>query len=242
MLPLLVGIVHASGQFALVPSHARSSALGGCHVPDTAMRRIGAGYRQGYAMAEMATRTMDVVWMLGDRGRVEAEYAHFGDRIYHEQQVVAGYSMWVTDWLSTGLRGRYLRMATGNAHYLPQQWLAAEVSMQAIVGDRLMLYAEGGSRPWDKEKPWMARIGMAYKAVEGLTTLVELDSDECMRLRAGTEYCYREHYFVRMGMATHPIIITFGLGMRRGIYGIDLAVESHEYLGVTPQISISLWP
>lgn len=242
MLLMLVGIAHASGQFTPVPTSARSSALGGCHVPDTAMRRIGIGYRQGYAMAGMATRMLDAAWNLGDRGRVEAEYTHFGDRIYHEQQASAGYSMRLTDWLSTGIRGRYLRMATDDAHYEARQWLAAEATIQATVGEQLMLYAGGGSRPWDETKPWQARIGVAYRAVEGMTTLLELDSDEQFRLRAGAEYCYRRHYFIRAGLATRPITLTFGLGARLGIYGIDLAIEHHEYLGLTPQISLSLWP
>ena len=242
LLLQLVGIAHASGQFANVPADARNGALGGMHAPDTAIRRVGIGYRQGYGMADMATRMVAATWNLGSRGRMATEYIHFGDRIYHEQQAAAGYSMRLTDWLTAGIRGRYLRMATDDAHYEARQWLAAEAAVHARLGERLTLYAEGGSRPWDETRPWQGRIGLAYRAVEGLTTLVDLDSEERTRLRMGAEYCYRRHYFIRAGLATHPTLLTFGLGARLGIYGIDFAVESHEYLGLTPQITLSVCP
>ena len=239
---MLVGTVHASGQFAPVPAGARQGSLGGVHMDDTAMRRISIGYRQGYGLAAMAIRTVDACWNLGSRGRVEASYSHFGDRIYHEQQAMAGYSMRLNGWLQAGIRGRYLRMATDDAHYEARQWLAAEAVLQAAVGERLTLYAAGGSRQWDEARPWMGRIGLAFRAVEGLTTVAELDSEERMRVRLGAEYCYRRHYFARMGLATNPMTIAFGLGARLGIYGIDLALEHHEYLGLTPQISLSICP
>lgn len=239
---MLIGATHASGQFTSVPPSARSAAMGGVHPNDTAMRRIAIGYRQGYGLAAMATRTVDATWNLGRHGRVEASFSHFGDRIYHEQQAAAGYSMKINQWLQAGIRGRYLRMATNETHYEAQQWLSAEASLQAAVGERLTLYVAGGSRQWDEARPWMGRIGLAFRAVEGLTTVAELDSEERMRVRLGAEYCYLRHYFARMGLATNPMTITFGLGARLGIYGIDLALEHHEYLGLTPQISLSICP
>lgn len=241
-LLLSLGTIHASGQFADVSTHARQAAMGGVHLNDTAVRSVTIGYRQGYGMASMATRSLDARWNLGSRGGMEAEYIHFGDPIYYEQQVAAGYAVRITDWLSAGIRGRYLRMATDDAHYEARQWLATEAHVQATLSQRLTLYAEGGSRSWDEAKPWQAHIGLAYRAVEGLTTVVELDSREQTRVRMGAEYCYRRHYFARMGVATNPMTIAFGLGARLGIYGIDLAVEHHEYLGLTPQISLSVCP
>lgn len=239
---MLVGTVHASGQFAPVPAGARQGSLGGVHLDDTAMRRISIGYRQGYGLAAMSTRTVDARWNLGSHSRVEASYSHFGDHIYLEQQAVAGYSMRLNGWLQAGIRGHYLRMATDDAHYEARQWLAAEAALQAAVGERLTLYTAAGSRQWNETKPWMAHIGLAYRPMEGLLTVMELDSEERMRVRLGAEYCYRRHYFARMGLATNPTTITFGLGARLGIYGINLALEHHEYLGLTPQISLSVCP
>lgn len=237
---LLCGV--SSAQFSPVPFSARSASLGGIHAVDTVSRRISLSYRQGYAMSGLATRMLDAAWTLGNRGRIEAAYSHFGDAIYREHQAVLGYNLRLSDWLSAGIRGGYFCVSTGDAHYEAQQWLAAEAGIQAQLNESLTLYAEGGSRQWDRSKPWLARIGVEYHAVMGLTTVVELDSDEHTRLRAGVEYCYRRHYFLRTGLATRPLTLAFGFGARLGIYGIDLAIERHEYLGFTPQISLSVCP
>ena len=239
-LMLIVGA--ADAQFSSVPASARSSALGGMHELDSTMRRISMGYRQGYGMAGMATRTLDARWRLGSSGWLEVGYSHFGDHAYHEQQALVGYGMSLSPSLMAGIRGRYLHLGTGDAYYESQRWLAAEVYVQAMAGERLRLYAACASRPWDESKPWRTYIGMAYMAVEGLTTLVELDSDDRTRMRLGAEYGYRQHYFIRTGLATHPMVLSFGLGAHLGTLRIDLAVETHEYLGLTPHISLSLCP
>ncbi len=231
-----------AAQFSPTPFSARSQSLGGAHVPVQAQRYLMLDYRQGYAMAGMATRSIAAGWTLGRHGQLAGEYRHFGDPAYHEQQAAAGYGLAVSRWLTLGVGGRYCRLATNDAHYEPQRWLALEGRMQAAPSDRLTLYASGGTRPWDADKRWAARIGTAWRPVEGLLTVVEADSDERLRIRGGVEYCYRSHYFIRAGMATAPTTLTFGLGLRRSFYAIDLAIESHEHLGITPQITLALCP
>ena len=55
------------------------------------------------------------------------------------------------------------------------------------------------------------------------------------------EYTIVEGWLLRSGLATRPVVLTFGVGAR-GRYGsIDIAVEVHDALGITPQTSLSLW-
>ena len=68
-----------------------------------------------------------------------------------------------------------------------------------------------------------------------------MESEERMRFRLGAEYRYEKYLFFRAGMATAPLTLTFGLGFMHEIYRIDLAVEHHNILGLTPQISFGLW-
>lgn len=236
LLPLI-----AVAQFVVAPHDARSAAMGGCHVDDGMFRYVAFDYRQGYAVAGMATRRVSVGWAIGNRGLTEASFSHFGDVAYHEQQLSAGYRLQVADWVEVGVEGRYLRIATDDGHYQPQQWLAASASARFKVGNRLHLSILTDSRPWDSSHPWRLHVGAAYRPVNRLLTLVELESEERLRLRFGAEYSYGRHFFFRAGFATHPFTLGGGIGVRYKIYVVDIGVETHNRLGITPQISLALW-
>ena len=81
----------------------------------------------------------------------------------------------------------------------------------------------------------------SYRPSTQLLTMVQLASEERWRWRAGMEYNYRETFFLRAGMVTHPLALTFGGGVRLGQYAFDFAFEAHNTLGITPQMSLGLW-
>ena len=227
-------------QFATVPRDARSAALGGVHGCADRDRHVAIGYRHGYMLTSMSVRTVEAVVPLGV-GVVEAWYSHFGDSDYAEQQASAGYSLDLSDRITAGVSGRYCRLATGDGHYLPQQWLALGISARATLGRSLFIDGAVDSRPWDKSSPWRMHVGMGYRPLAFLLTIWEVEYEENVRLRCGAEYCYQEHYFLRAGFSTAPIEITFGLGARMGNWSIDLAAADHQVLGITPQLSLALW-
>lgn len=239
-LLLLLPALSATAQFVSVPGDARSGALGGCREETASPRYVDIGYRQAFAAAGMATKHVGAGWTLGTLGAVEARYSHFGDADYNEQQLSAACRMAVDERLDVGVEGRYCRLAVGDGHYEPRQWMALAATARLRLGRRLQLSALAGTRPWDTTRPWQAHVTAAYRPVEKLLTLVELESEERTRLRLGMEYCYGKILFFRAGMATAPVVLTFGLGVRYGNYVADIAVESHSTLGLTPQISLAL--
>lgn len=243
LLVLLIFFVHCCplrAQFATLPRDARSAALGGAHGCGDKDRHVAIGYRHGYMLTSMAVRTIEAVVPLGV-GVVETWYSHFGDSDYSEQQASVGYSLALGDRITAGVSGRYLRLVAGDGHYLPQQWLAVGIAARAMLGRSLYIDGAADSRPWDKSSPWRIHIGMGYRPLFSLLTIVEVEYEENVRLRCGAEYCYQEHYFLRAGFSTAPVEITFGLGARMGNWSIDLAAADHQVLGITPQLSLALW-
>ena len=215
--------------------------MGGSLIYDLEERCVGVDYRQGFLMAGMADKSLRLVWPTGRTGAVVAHYQHHGNADYHEQQATAGYAIRAAQWLWVGVAARYLHLGTSDGHYPAQQWLAASALLQASLGSHTTLMLTAGSRPWDSVRPYRLHTQALYRPLPQLLTVVEAESEEQTRLRLGMEYCYREQFFLRTGLATRPLLFTFGLGFRQPHYAIDLTVEVHNALGLTPHTSLTLW-
>ncbi len=240
MLLLLLPVFPAGAQFSVTPPDARSAAMGGCRLMDDG-NHLTISYRSGFVMTAMATRGLDLGWRLGEQGYLGAAYSFFGDADYNEQQCFLSGSMQVDEWIAVGVGGRYCRMQVDDGHYDAHQWVGLSAMARFSIGKQLKLTVEGGSRPWDDSRPWRALVALAYSPVSDLLTLVQVETEECWRIRCGAEYCYRRHFLFRCGLATAPLALTFGLGFHYDSYRIDFAVENHNTLGPTPQISLGLW-
>ena len=215
--------------------------MGGAVIYPLEERQVGLDYRQGFLLAGMADKSLRLVWPTAQRGAVVADYLHHGNPDYHEQQLLAGYALRATPWLQVGVAARYLHLGTSDGHYATRQWVAASAMLQASLGGSTTLMLSGGSRPWDMARPYRLHLQAQYRPLPQLLTVVEGESEDCMRLRLGMEYCYRQQFYLRTGMATQPMLFTFGLGFRQPHYAIDLAVEVHNTLGLTPHTSLILW-
>ena len=217
--------------------------MGGCLLVPTdggGRLQVALDYRQSYLMAGMATKGLEVHANMGSLSTVAARYSHFGDADYNEQQMSLAYGLHVNRWLQLGVAGRYLYSGTADAWYQPEHYLAAALIARAILGNRCEIALLAGTRPWDEARPWRWHASLGYRPVEGLLAVVEAESEECMRARLGLEYCYEKLFFIRSGLATNPLTLSFGLGWRQQHYSIDLATEVHSALGLTPQVTLSV--
>lgn len=219
---------------------ARSAAMGGCFLPPTdSTVNLNVGWRQGFMTKGMASRTVALDAPVGRHGRAAALYNGFGDVDYNEQQLAAGYMMAVAPWLSVMVYGLYSRVGTLDAHYDTQRWLDAGGGV-TLGGERVWGYLAAGSRSWSSVRPWGLRAGVVFRNNHQLTSAVAATYYERLRLRCGMEYVHDRHAFVRAGIATNPLVLTFGVGYRQRHFHIDLATEVHSILGLSPQIMLGL--
>jgi len=229
-------------QFIPVPTDARRAAMGGVTMEygRDSLRIVGIGHRQGYLMSGMATRSLHICWPVGRVGEAKARYLHFGDADYHEQQLAGAYRMQLSRAMIVGVGARYCFWGTSDVRYEPHHWLAFSVLACWSVSSRVCFATQLGSRPWDAGRPWNMHLGMQYCTGGGLATLLEVESEEAWRFRAGVEYCYAQRYLFRCGLATRPLSLTFGMGFHLRNWSLDLSVENYQPLGLTPQISAAL--
>ena len=215
--------------------------MGGCLIEDDNRQYVTLSHRQGFAVSGLATQRLGLGWALGSRGWVSADYIHFGDVDYAEQQISARGGMEIDESLSLEVEGRFCRLGTSDGYYESEHWMALAARASLKLCTQIKVSALAGTRPWDGSRPWRMHLNATFVPASGLLAIVELESEESLRFRCGAEYCYREHFFFRAGMATRPVTLTFGLGMRYNHCSFDLAAEAHKTLGITPQIGITIW-
>ncbi|MCB0570660.1 MAG: hypothetical protein KDC66_12885 [Phaeodactylibacter sp.] len=90
--------------------------------------------------------------------------------------------------------------------------------------------------------PTVLKIGLSYLPSDKLSLLaeVEKDIDYAARTKVGVEYYIAEPLALRLGVATRPTEISFGLGYRlaNGL-SLDIASRYHQVLGFTPAAGVS---
>lgn len=240
-LAAVIAFVHpAVAQFSATAPDARSGALGGSALFVPGVRQVDIGYRQQFLMPGMADKQLHLQLPTGSLGTAVARYAHNGNADYHEQQLMLGYALRVNEWLHVGVAGRWLHLGTSDPHYRPQQWLAASALLRASLGRSALTFV-AGTRPWDEQQRWRLHLQASYRPASSLLTVFELEQEERLRLRMGMEYRLHEMFYFRVGMASHPTLLTFGFGARWQHYSVDLAAEVHSNLGLTPHTTLTLW-
>lgn len=91
----------------------------------------------------------------------------------------------------------------------------------------------------DERIPTIVDFGLAYTLGERvlLTVGVEKNIDEKQSFKGGVEYTPLPNLAFRIGMATNPSLMCFGIGYSKGPIQISAAFTRHEYMGYTPHFT-----
>lgn len=234
----------------LTAQDARSAALGGCFVGSRTplaatvwpgdSAAVALGVSGGYGLAPLTTARLGASTPLGSLALGSLALAAGGDAAMHELRMGAAFAMQLTPQLALAAEGRFLRLASDDAHYPATGRLAATAAMRWCPSARLLLEGRVGFWPdYDRTAP-VALVGMAYSALRGLTVVVEGGMDRRPALRAGAEYWLADAIAARMGVAAWPLRASFGIGFRHRSMQLDLSAVRHTVLGYTTDLSIAI--
>ena len=89
--------------------------------------------------------------------------------------------------------------------------------------------------------PTKLRAGFSFNILRNVLTLEAYkDLNYPLSLRGGIEIPVGDFLFLRFGTRTEPDTYTAGVGLRYSLLRFDYAIFTHQYLGLTHQISLIL--
>lgn len=249
------------------PTMGAGAGMGGCFHPSDPWSQVGAVAGTAFAKQQEvgvgaachqympSMNDVALVYLAGLPGRVGfgLQFNSFGSAQYQEQQASLGCGIEVARGVAVGVQLSYLRSATADSYYPSVDFLSCALGLQWRISQGMALYLLARN-PYSFSlsqdlmmPPAHYAAGLSYYLLpDFLTTLgVEKGMNSPMRLRMGLEYAFslgekeNQVLFARTGVATAPFIYTAGLGYRNSHLGMDVAMQSHQVLGISPQLSLS---
>lgn len=174
-------------------------------------------------------------------------FHRYGDDLFNETRVRLGYS---NSWkeLSFGVALNYNSISFGGP-YGSGGALGVDVGLAAKLVDGLWLGAKGMNvnRPSykgiDEDLPRELAIGLSYQLAE--MALFSLDVVKDVRheksIRGGVEMKVIGDLKGRIGITSAPNTYSFGLGYGEERWGINIAIQRHELLGISPGLDLNLY-
>jgi hypothetical protein len=179
------------------------------------------------------------------QGGVGASFHYFGNEFLSQSKLGLAYGRPFGKNLSVGLQLNYLRWQIPDNGAV--NVLTFDVGMQALITPTVLgavhVYSPWQVKVVDNEPlPTLIRAGLRWQLEKHilLATEVEKDIDFGSNVRAGFEYLPNKVLVLRGGVQTRPGRYSLGIGLNMSEkIRLDLAVDYHQQLGVTPAMSLS---
>lgn len=207
----------------------------------------GISHEQRFMMSELSLNAAAFALPTKESGTFALSVSYFGYKLYNEQKVGLAYAKSFGDKFSAGLQFDYLGTSIAEG-YGSKSAFTAEVGIQALLVKGLWLGAHIYNptkitlENVNKEKiPSLLNIGLNYSFSDKVNLGVETekDQDADATIKVGLEYHPVKQLYLRTGIATDPLLTSFGFGLDLQNFVIDFAASYHQDLGYSPHISLS---
>ena len=211
---------------------------------DVEQLSIGLSYENRFLLKELQTQGIAVAIPL-KVGVISAGGDVFGYRNYRSYRAGLGYSMKLSDNFFAGVQLNYQGLAL-SSNYGSKNTMTAAAGIYAKVTDNWKIgvsaFNIGRAKLSDFEDDRFStviRLGTSFSFSKKflLSFEGEKDLDYDFRLKTGLEYEALKRFFLRAGVATHPLEVSFGLGYHFEQFHIDLGSSYHQILGWSPHFS-----
>lgn len=168
-----------------------------------------------------------------------------GYSAYNEMRAGISYARSFGPQVSAGIKFDYLRLAIRDNGAKNTFAFGVGLQYQPLKQLRIGAYvynpvATNLDKIYKEKVATSFNLGLSYLPSDKLTITVEGEKElnSKARFKSGIEYNPVKPLFIRVGAATGPTVLSFGLGTAFKNLKIDAAASWHMQLGITPQISI----
>ncbi|MBK8567375.1 MAG: hypothetical protein IPN76_29660 [Saprospiraceae bacterium] len=237
--PVGAGISHAtvamSGPASLF---ANPAGLNG-----TTGLTVSAGAEQRFLLSELQSVAV-AVGLPTRSGNFAFSAQSFGYEGFRQQKIGLSYARKFWESLSVGVRFNYFQ--TRIPDYGNRGLLSFEVGMQANISKSLTIGAQAVNPAQvelveGENLPSVLLLGLRWQVSSKLflCSEVEKDLDQKLRMKNGLEYQPIEPLRLRVGYATEPSMLFFGVGYAFGTgFQADTAGSFHQTLGFSPSAGL----
>jgi hypothetical protein len=173
--------------------------------------------------------------------------SRFGDSQFNELKAGISFARKVGKHFSVGVQLDYLRVHVAG-DYGNKSLVSCELGLLYVAGDHLGVGVQLLNPVPVKITmqpvellPSTLCIGLSYLFSDDFLTTAEVEKDleNPPSFRCGAEYHVARPAWIRIGLATSPVLFTFGFGLDIGKFRIDMASGYHQALGFSPSGSIT---
>lgn len=179
-------------------------------------------------------------------GSLGLSMRYFGNQLYNEQKIGLAYGRTLGKYLAIGVQLDYFRTFIAN-DYGSAQAVSFEIGLYSKLSDQLEIGAHIfnpiGMQIGHQNKediPIAFKLGLLYHVTDELFLAVEAEKilDQKTSYKFGLQYLIGKHFVARTGIASEPILYTFGMGLIWNKMILDIGTGYHQTLGFTPRISL----
>jgi hypothetical protein len=207
---------------------------------------VGLGYENRFLLKEFQMQGLAIV-LPTKKGVFSVGATYQGNEALTTTKVGFGYGLKLAEKFYAGLQLNYHRISLGN-FYGATNFVTAEAGFLAILSPKWQMgcsvYNVGRTRilaNQDERLSTVFRIGTTYQFSEHVTSALEVEKtiEDAANLKIGLEYTLKKRFFMRGGLATSPLQLSFGFGFKSKHIQLDFGSAYNQWLGWSPQFSIT---
>lgn len=253
-------LLPAFGAFAQIeggaPQGFASADLGGSSVWSSyhnqaglaGLEGISAGlyYNNAFLIPELGTGGVAVAAPVGKQV-LALSVRSFGYSLYNEGKYSLAYARTLGEKFRAGVQFNFQTVRIGEG-YGNRNVFTVEGGVQFDASEHVMLsahvYNPNQSKVQDFEDerlPALLRAGVRYTFNDRLFAEADVwkQMNKDPQLRVGLEYWVHQIIALRAGISTSEFQSHFGIGVKAGLFQVDISSAYHGVLGFTPQIALS---
>ena len=255
-----LSVFHCLGQ-GWVPAGSRSMSMGNASVCQNdvwayhnnpgALGELetfsaGISYENRFLLRELQSQGLAVAIPL-KMGVISVGGHMYGYSQFRSYKAGVGYGMKLADKFYAGVQMNYQGLQLSQ-NYGNKNALTAEAGLYGYIKDNwkvgVAVFNVGRTKLADFQDDRFSttfRFGSSYHFSKKVLVSGEFEKsiDYQARFKAGVEYEVVSDFFIRGGVATTPIEVSFGAGYQFNVLQLGLGTSYHQVLGWSPHFSLT---
>ena len=206
---------------------------------------ISAGFKNAYFLKELSTNALAFA-IPTKSGVFGFNYTYFGYSKFNQNKFSLAYGKKLGKRISAGIQINYLYTHI-EGEYGSQGLASGELGILTepiddfFIGVQLSNFWRAKYNATEEiYLPMLFKLGASYFLYNTVLLSAELEKDIELPLvfKSGLEYGLADKFFLRFGIATNPMIFSFGFGFNLKPFKLDIAFTKHPVLGYSPVIGL----